>query len=147
MTDINAVKRAGSSEELTGKTLEALFWAYFNNKMTVLLMMIEHPELAKSTISAEKQKMFLHDLYHHFLDCHAPTKYHHAFKWLNRYLGRYPEVHYSEVYRAIKMVSLIYEAFGKKLDSRIEAMRIEKESVKVPPQKIKKGTIHDQPRA
>lgn len=113
--------------KLQGKYLEHLFWAYFNNKMTILLMMIEHPEIARSVLSAEKQKAFLHDLYHHFLGCGAPKKYHRAFQQLNAFLDRYPNVNYKEIYRAIKMVSLIYEAFGRKLDSRIEAIRIEKE--------------------
>ncbi len=113
---------------LGGKELENLFWAYFNNKMMILLMMVEHPEIAKGSLSVEKQKAFLNDLYHHFLSESVPTKYHHAFRWLETFLDHYPNINYKEIYKAIQMIGLIYQAFGKKLDPRLEAVRIERET-------------------
>ena len=121
-----AAKKNG---KLRGKELEHLFWAYFNNKMTVLLMMIEHPEITRSILSVEKQKAFLNDLYHHFLRSNAGPKYHLAFKWLGRYLDQYPKAGYPEIYKAIQMVGLIYEAFGLALPARLEARRLEREGV------------------
>lgn len=118
-------------EEVGMKNLEPLFWAYFNNKMMILLMMIEHPVIAKSVLSVEKQKAFLSDLYHHFLPPHTPSKYHHAFKWLGLFLDRYPDVGPRRIHQAIEMVGRIYEAFGLKLDKRLEAVRIEREMIGV----------------
>lgn len=115
--------------KLAGKKLEHLFWAYFNNKMTVLLMLIEHPVIARRALSPEKQKAFLFDLYHHFLPSDSDRKYHHAFRWLERFLNQYPEVHYREIAKAIQMVALIYEAFGRKLHPRLEAIRLEREQL------------------
>ena len=112
------------------RNLGTLFKAYFNNKMTILLMMIEHPLIARSVLSVEKQKVFLHDLYHHFLPQNVPMKYHHAFRWLNGFLNWYPEVSPKQIHTAIKMIALIYEALGFRLDKRLEAVRIEKESLK-----------------
>ena len=119
----------GSSvtKKLSGKKLENLFWAYFNNKMTILLMMIEHPEIAKSALSCERQKLFLHDLWHHFLSSRAKMKYHHAFRWLERFFECYPDITFRHTYKAIKMIELIYEAFGHCLSPRLEAIRLEKE--------------------
>jgi len=109
------------------ENLEPLFWAYFNNKMMILLMMIENPILTKSALSVEKQKIFLHDLYHHFLPSKMERKYHRAFQWLHLFLDRYPDVTSRLIQRAIRMIAIIYEGFGLKLEKNIESMRIEKE--------------------
>ena len=101
------------------ENLEPLFWAYFNNKMMILLMMIENPLLTKSIRSVERQKMFLHDIYHHFLPSHVERKYHRAFKWLRLFLERYPDVTAGMNLRAIRMVKIIYEGFGLKFEKRI----------------------------
>lgn len=106
------------------ENLEHLFWAYFNNKMMILLMMIENPLLTKSVLSVEKQKLFLHDLYHHFLPSKTERKYHRAFKWLRLFLERYPDVPFRLTQRAIRMIAIIYEGFGLKLEKRVESMRM-----------------------
>ena len=111
------------------KDLSSLFRAYFQNKMMILLLMIEHPVISRSALAVEKQKMFLHDLYHHFLPLGTPPKYHRVFRWLNLFLDRYPDVSPRRTYRAIEMVGLVYEAFGMKLHERMEAVRIERESL------------------
>src|SRR3990167_1891124 len=87
--------------KLGGKKLEDLFWAYFNNKMTVLLMMIEHPEITRSVLSVEKQRAFLKDMYHHFLPTGADPKYHRAFRGLDAFLARYPDIKCQDIYEAI----------------------------------------------
>jgi len=100
------------------ENLEPLFWAYFNNKMMILLMMIQNPMLTKSIRSVERQKMFLHDIYHHFLPARVERKYHRAFKWLRLFLERYPDVTASRNQRAVRMVKMIYEGFGLKFEDR-----------------------------
>lgn len=115
---------------MAGGKLNELFLGYFNNRMTVLLMMIEHPEIARAMNNVARQRFFLEDLYHHFLPPHTRPKYFRAFEWLFLFLKRYPFVGPRKIYRALQMVGLIYEAFGLELPSRIEAVRLEKEGMK-----------------
>ena len=98
--------------------------------MMVLLMMIEHPGISRDVLSVERQRFFLNDLYHHFLPSHCPSKYRRAFEWLFMFLYLYPDVSPRRIYSAIRMVGLIYEAFGLELGTRTEAMRLEQEGVK-----------------
>ena len=114
------IKSRGIVNEVYEKNLQALFWGYFNNKMILLLLMIERPDMQRSVRAVEKQKVFLHDLYHHFLPSAAPLKYHRAFRWLNLFLDRYPDVGAKAAARAVKMVSVIYEAFGFDLEKRLD---------------------------
>lgn len=113
---------------IAGGRLEEFFRAYFNNKMWLLLMMIEHPEISRKALSIEHRKMFLEDLYHHFLPSKCLSKYRHAFEWLFRFLEAYPQkVTPRRIYQALQMVSLVYEALGLELPPRIEAVRLERE--------------------
>lgn len=114
---------------LAGGKLPELFQAYFNNRMMILLMMIEHPEISRDAFSVSRQKFFLEDLYHHFLPPHAESKYRRAFEWLFRFLEIYPEITPQKIYKAIQMVSLIYEVFGLDLPKRSEAIRLEMEGM------------------
>lgn len=114
---------------LAGGKLKELFLAYFNNRMMILLMMIEHPETSRKAISIERAKFFLEDLYHHFLPPHCETKYRRAFEWLFCFLEVFPQVTPQRIYRAIRMVGLVYEAFGLELPKRLEAIRLEREGM------------------
>ena len=114
---------------LAGGKLNELFLGYFNNRMTVLLMMIEHPGIGRNLTTVARQRFFLEDLYHHFLPPHAESKYYRAFEWLFLFLKRYPNVTPWQIYRALEMVELVYEAFGLELPPRIEAIRLEKEGM------------------
>lgn len=117
-------KRHPSKDELYN-----LFKAYFNNRMTVLLMMIEHPEISRDVLSVERQKFFLKDLYHHLLPSPCPVKYRRAFQWLFRFLDAFPKVSPWRIYLAIEMVGIIYDAFGLELPKRMEAVRLEREGM------------------
>ena len=116
-------------ESLAGGNLNELFLGYFNNRMTVLLMMIEHPGIRRNITTVARQRFFLEDLYHHFLPPHCELRYYHAFEWLFLFLKRYPKVAPQEIYRALQMVRLIYEVFGLELPPRIEAIRLEREGM------------------
>lgn len=119
----------GKKGLLAGGKLNELFLGYFNNRMTVLLMMIEHPGIARNLNSVARQRFFLEDLYHHFLPPHCEAKYYRAFEWLFLFLKRYPFVSPRRIYRALQMVGLVYEAFGLELPPRIEAVRLEREGM------------------
>lgn len=114
---------------LAGGKLNELFLAYFNNRMMVLLMMIEHPQISRGVLSVERQRFFLDDLYHHFLPPQCEAKYRRAFEWLFGFLKIYPHISPRHIYQAIQMVGLIYEVFGLELPKRIEAVRLEREGV------------------
>ena len=118
-----------AEDRLAGGQLAELFRAYFNNRMMILLMMIEHPEISRDVLSVERQRFFLLDLYHHFLPPHRASKYRHAFQWLFRFLKIYPDIAPRQIYQAIQMVSLVYEVFGIELPKRAEAVRLEREGV------------------
>ena len=133
------VNKLVNKERIEVRDLEPLFWSYFHNKTMMLLMMIEHPFISRTALSVEKQKMFLHDIYHHFLPPKSASKYHHAFKWLNIFLDRFPDAGPKRTLRAIEMVGLVYEAFGFKMSERVEEMRLKKEMIR--PEK-KKGDQH-----
>lgn len=114
---------------LTGGELEELFLSYFNNRMTVLLMMIEHPGIKRSAQSVQRQRFFLEDLYHHFLPTGCAAKYRRAFEWLFRFLNIFPDIPPRRTYTALRMVGLIYETFGLELPLRDEAVRLEREEM------------------
>ena len=114
---------------LAGGKMNELFLGYFNNRMTVLLIMIEHPAIARNLTSVARQRFFLEDLYHHFLPPGTQPKYHRAFEWLFLFLKRYPNVTPAQIYRALEMVRLVYEMFGLELPPRMEAVRLEKEGM------------------
>lgn len=115
---------------IAGGEIKELFLAYFNNRMTVLLMMIEHPEISRDVLSVQRQKYFLDDLYHHFLPSQCPTRYRRAFEWLFRFLDTFPDIPPRRIYTAIRMIGLVYEVFGLELEERIEAVRLEREGIR-----------------
>jgi len=123
------VKRQGRPKVLAGTRLTHLFRAYFNNRMMILLMMIEHPEISRQVLSIERVKFFLRDLYHHFLPSKCPSRYRRAFEWLFRFLEIYPTVTPRRIYQAIRMVGVVYEAFGFRLPKRLESERLEREGL------------------
>ena len=96
--------------------LDRHFLCYFHNKMMILLMMLERSHANRMIAWAEKEKISLLDLHHHFLPFGAHTKYHHAFRWLEVFLDHYPYVSNAKFEKAAKMMKLIYEAFGFKFD-------------------------------
>ena len=125
---MNRVRKI-ADKALAGGELEELFTAYFNNRMTSLLMMIERPEISREVLSVERQRFFLEDLYHHFLPSKCPTKYRWAFRWLFRFLDIYPDIPSRRIYTAIRMVGFVYETFGLELAPRIESVRLEREGM------------------
>ncbi len=75
------------------KETEALFRAWFNNRMTVLLILIHHIRQRDPRMIL-KIDFFLTDIEHHFVDSHAGEPYRYAFSYLHRYLKVYPAVTY-----------------------------------------------------
>ena len=121
------IKKWVTCENPIEQDLKPVFWSYFHNKMMMLLMMIEHPYISRDVLSVEKQKIFLHDVYHHFLPSKAAHKYRLAFKWIDLFLSRFPDNGPRDILKAIDMVGLIYEVFGFRLGARTEEVRLASE--------------------
>lgn len=71
-------------EEQSSKLLtdiESIFRAWFNNRMTVILMLMQHSRLRDSR-TMMKIEFFLNDIEHHFVDSHAPKHLWDAFRYL-----------------------------------------------------------------
>lgn len=96
--------------------LDRHFHCYFHNKMMILLMMLERSHANQMMGWAEKEKISLSDIHHHFLPFGIHRRYHQAFRWLELFLDHYPYVAPSKFKKAIQMIKLIYEAFGFKLE-------------------------------
>lgn len=109
--------RAGQRELTQDMDIETLFEAWFNNRMTVILMAIQCPR-SKNPESAAKTRFFLEDIEHHYVDPHAPKAVRNAFRYLRRYFAVYPNACREHSEEATEMVERIYEALGLRLHSR-----------------------------
>ncbi len=94
-------------------SFEGLFKGWFNNHMTVLLMMLQNPK-PRTVITVQRIEFFLHDLEHHFMPFSSSKAVWDIFRYLKRYLKVYPNVRRSHSIRAIEMVGRIYQILGLK---------------------------------
>lgn len=110
-TSIGLVKNPGLQID---SKIKDLFQGWFNNRMMVILMAIQHIRAMdpKMKIGVE---LFLHDVEHHFTSPHGPEAVRHAFRYLKDYFSLYPVVEVAESEKAIEMVGRIYEALGMEL--------------------------------
>jgi len=113
------------SELVILTNLNEQFRGYLNNKMTLLLLIIEHPRIARRIVSKEKCKWFLRDLYHHFISQEQAVKVRRRFLWLELFLDREHNASSRRTLKAVKMVAFIYEVLGMRLHSRLEPAQVE----------------------
>ena len=81
-----------SEEEMLGK----LFKGYFNNKMTVLIFLIQVKQHKPEARVINGVCCFLDDLYHHMLADSKQKRYRRAFFWLKRFVQKLPNVKSSQ---------------------------------------------------
>jgi len=102
-------------EQMLGK----LFVGYFNNKMAVLVFLIQaqrhHPD--SKVISG--MCFFLDDLFHHMLADSKQKRYRRLFFWLKRFLGKLPNVRVDQRERAVRFIQDLYDVFGLHLNSNL----------------------------
>lgn len=96
-----------------------LFVAYFNNKMTIILFMLQRRMPGTGALAALKAQIFLEDLYHHMLRAEYQECYGRVFQWLGIFFMRYPNVKPVQKRKAIEYLGLVYQMFGLKLDLNI----------------------------
>jgi hypothetical protein len=97
--------------------IEPFFWAWFNNRMTVVLIAVQSVRLRDSQ-SMMRIRFFLDDLEHHFVDGHAAKTVWDAFRYLKRYFEVYPKVTLKQCKRALEMVGRIYAILGMNLSGK-----------------------------
>ncbi len=104
----SATKELGEQEALT------LLKGWFNNKMTIVLIMSQYPHLRRKGTRTDNQLTFLDDLEHHYLRGGVDGKpYFGAIKWLKAFFRVYPVRITSERRgKALEMVKTIYSSFG-----------------------------------
>ncbi len=95
-------------EQLLGQ----LFKGYFNNKMTVLIFLIQVKQHKPEARVVNGVCCFLDDLYHHMLADSKQKRFRRVFVWLKRFIQKLPNVKTSQRGRALDFVQALYEAFG-----------------------------------
>ena len=95
-------------EQLLGQ----LFKGYFNNKMTVLIFLIQVKQHKPEARVLSGVCCFLDDLYRHKLADSQRKRYRRVFVWLKRFIQKLPNVKVSQRGRALDFVRALYEVFG-----------------------------------
>lgn len=99
--------------------LGQLFQAYFNNKMTLLLFLIQGKAVKPNPGLVEGISLFLDDLYHHMLTGKNQERYRHAVEWLKSFFQTLPEASLEQRSRAKGFVRDLYDAMGMRLKAKI----------------------------
>ena len=98
--------------DLEEQWLGQLFKGFFNNKMTVLIFLIQVKQHRPEARVLNGVCCFLDDLYHHMLADSKQKRYRRVFFWLKRFVRRLPKVKDSQRRSAINFVQDLYEVFG-----------------------------------
>ena len=95
-------------EQLLGQ----LFKAYFNNKMTVLIFLIQAKQYNPEARAVNGVCCFLDVLYRYMLADSKRMRYRRVFLWLKRFVQKLPNVKVSQRGRALDFVRALYDVFG-----------------------------------
>ena len=97
---------------LEEQCLGQLFKGFFNNKMTVLVFLIQAKQHKPEARVLNGVCCFLDDLYRHMLADSKQKRYHRVFLWLKKFVQKLPNVKASQRSRALDFVRALYEVFG-----------------------------------
>ena len=93
-----------------------IFRAYFNNKMTVILLLLQKRRVEPDSYSAMRAVIFFDDLYHHMLPNAYQLSHGRVFQWLKLFFKRFPYVKPLQKRKALEYLKIIYQLFGMKLN-------------------------------
>ena len=96
-----------------------LFKNYFNNKMTLLLFLIQTRGIKPNPKLVETVGGFLDDLFRHMLEGALQKRYRLVFKWLKRFFAKMPDVSMDQRDKARDFIRAIYDALGLHLKDDI----------------------------
>jgi len=109
----------GQHLALEEQCLGQLFKGYFNNKMTVLVFLIQAKQHKPEAGVVTGVCCFLDDLYHHMLADSKQIRFRRVFIWLKKFVRRLPNVKASQRDRAVDFVQALYDVFDINLKSEI----------------------------
>ena len=101
------------------RLLGQLFKGYFNNKMSVLIFLIQAKQHKPDARLVSSMCCFLDDVYRHMLAHSSQKRYCRVFLWLKRFIQKLPDVKTSQRGRALDFIRVLYEVFGINLKSEI----------------------------
>ena len=120
--EVNGTAIRGLKERhlaLEEQLLGQLFKGYFNNKMTILIFLIQVKQHIPEARAVNGVCCFLDDLYRHMLGDSNQKRYRRVFLWLKRFVQMLPNVKASQRGRALDFVQALYEVFDINLKSEI----------------------------
>ena len=112
-------KKQVSYQPLDEETACNLFKAYFNNKMTVILLLLQKRKAEPDSLAAMKAVIFFDDLFHHMLKAEFQQSYHRVFQWLRLFFKRFPYVKPIQKRKAMEYIRVVYQLFGINFNARI----------------------------
>lgn len=99
--------------------ISQLFGSYFNNKMTLLLFLVQAKGVKPNPKLGETVGCFLEELFRDRLEVAAQKRYRLVFKWLKRFFSKLPDVSVDQRDKARDFIRAIYDAFGMHLKDDI----------------------------
>ena len=103
-------------KSLCEESARDIFRAYFNNKMTVILLLLQKRRVEPDSYSAMRAVIFFDDLYHHMLPNAYQQSHGRVFQWLKLFFKRFPYVKPLQKRKALEYLKIIYQLFGMKLN-------------------------------
>ena len=114
-----AIRDLRGSHPVLEPSLGQLFQGYFNNKMTVLIFLIQVKQHKPEAGVINGVCCFLDDLYHHMLADSKQKRFRRVFIWLKRFVHKLPNVKSRQRGRAVDFVQALYKVFEINLKSLI----------------------------
>ena len=104
-----------AEEQMFGK----LFIGYFNNKMAVLVFLIQAQRHRPEARVVNGMCFFLDDLYNHILENSKQKQYRRIFFWLKQFLQKLPNVRTDQRESAVRFTRVLYDVLGLHLGSNL----------------------------
>lgn len=104
---------AGPDPDRPDCMISELFRAYFNDKMTFLIFLIQAKNFRANQRSLEGVFRFLDDLYHYRLTEKIQEEYHDALEWLKSFFRAVPDVSQEERDQAKGFICGLCHATGE----------------------------------
>lgn len=101
------------------KMLGKLFVGYFNNKMAVLVFLVQAQRHRPDAKAVMGMCCFLDDLYNHMIETSKQARYRRVFLWLKKFVWKMPNVRVDQRERAVLFIQELYAVFGIELNSNL----------------------------
>lgn len=101
------------------RKISQLFASYFNNKMTLLLFLVQARKVKPHARLLESVLVFLDDVFRHMFEGRLQRRYRLIFKWLKRFFSKLPDVSMVQRDQARDFIRAIYDALGLHLKDDI----------------------------